>query len=235
MTDPIQSELKLVMDMLRDTADPAQLEGMARFGIETNQRLGISIPDLRRIARDIAPSHELALELWETGNQEARILASMVDIPEEARNEQLESWVKDFNSWDICDQVCDNLIEHTRFAWDKIHEWHAREEEFVKRAAYVLIACKAWHDRQADDQRFIDLFPLIKAGATDTRNFVRKAVNWAIRNIGKRNPALNRASIALSRELLEMDDRTARWIAGDALRELQSEKIQQRLKKSSRN
>jgi len=219
------------MNILRDAADPTALAGMARFAIATEGRLGISIYDLRRIAKGIPPSHALALQLWDTGLQEARLLASMLDVPAEASEEQLELWVKDFNSWDICDQVCDNLFQKTPFAWRKIDEWHTREEEFVKRAAYALIACKAWHDKGASDVQFTALFPILKAGATDPRNFVKKAVNWAIRNIGKRSLALNQAAIALSEELLLMDDKTTRWIARDALKELTSDKMQARLKK----
>jgi len=223
--------IKEVMNILHEAADPSALSGMARFAIVTQDRLGISIYDLRRIAASIPPSHTLALELWDTGNQEARLLASMLDIPAEATEDQLERWVADFNSWDICDQVCDNLFQKTPFAWRKISEWHTREAEFVKRAAYALIACKAWHDKQAPDAQFTALFPIIKAGAADPRNFVKKAVNWAIRNIGKRSLALNKAAIALSDELLLMDDKTARWIARDALREMTSDKMQARLRK----
>ena len=223
--------LNEVMNILGQAADPTALSGMARFAIATEGRLGISIYDLRRIAKSIPPSHALALDLWETGIQEARLLASMIDIPAEATEAQLEHWVADFNSWDICDQVCDNLFQHTPFAWQKITEWHTREEEFVKRAAFTLIACKAWHDKTAADEQFIALFPVIKADADDPRNFVKKAVNWALRNIGKRNLALNQAAIAFSEELLLMDDKTARWIARDALKEMQSEKKQARLSK----
>ena len=160
------SDLKEVMANLHEAADPAALAGMARFAIATEGRLGISIYDLRRIAKTIPPAHALALELWDTGIQEARLLASMLDVPAEATEDQLERWVADFNSWDICDQVCDNLFQKTPFAWRKISEWHTREEEFVKRAAYALIACKAWHDKDASDAQFTALFPLIKAGAT---------------------------------------------------------------------
>lgn len=224
-----------VIELLKSKTNPEKLAGMARFAIQTDQRLGLSIPDLRRMAKDIQPDHQLALELWESGIPEARILAAMIDIPEQATNDQLEAWVKDFNSWDICDQVCDNLFEHTRFVWDKIREWSIREEEFVKRAAYALLACLAWHDKEADNQQFIDTFSLIKAGATDPRNFVKKAVNWALRNIGKRNTVLNQAAIELAEDLLILGDKTASWIARDALRELHSEKIQQRLLKKSQN
>jgi 3-methyladenine DNA glycosylase AlkD len=220
-----------ILKILRTEADPASLSSMARFAIVTDGRLGISIPDLRRIAKTVPPSHALALDLWESGILDARLLASMIDVPSEATERQLEQWVMDFNSWDICDQVCDNLFEHTPFAWQKISDWHTREEEFVRRAAYALIACKAWHDKTASDQQFIELFPVIKAGAADPRNFVKKAVNWSLRNIGKRDLALNKAAITFSEKLLLMDDKTARWIALDALRELNSEKIQARLKK----
>jgi 3-methyladenine DNA glycosylase AlkD len=220
-----------VLNLLRATADPASLPGMARFAIVTEGRLGLSIYDLRRIAKTIPPSHTLALDLWESGILDARLLASMLDVPDEATEAQLERWVLDFNSWDICDQVCDNLIQHTRFAWQKISEWHTREQEFVKRAAYALIACKAWHDKTASDGQLIALFPIIRDGANDPRNFVKKAVNWALRNIAKRNLALNQAAIAFSEELLLMDDKTARWIARDALKEMQSEKMQARLRK----
>jgi 3-methyladenine DNA glycosylase AlkD len=224
-----------VLDLLRAQADPEQLADMARFAIQTDQRLGLSIYDLRRIAKDIPPDHQLALGLWKSCIPDARILASMIDVPEQATDEQLEDWVKDFNSWDICDQVCDNLFQHTRFAWDKVRQWSTREEEFVKRAAYALIACLAWHNIEASDQQFIDLFPLIEAGATDPRNFVKKAVNWALRNIGKRNLALNQAAIAQANELLTLGDKTANWIARDALRELQSEKIQKRVVEKPRS
>ena len=222
---------KEVLKILHEAADPSELAGMARFAIATEGRLGISIYGLRRIARSIPPAHALALELWDTGIQEARLLASMIDVPAEATDDQLERWAADFNSWDICDQVCDNLFQKTPFAWRKISEWHTRGEEFVKRAAYALIACKAWHDKAASDVQFTGLFPVIKTGASDPRNFVKKAVNWAIRNIGKRNLALNQAAIAFSEELLLMDDKTARWIARGALSEMQSDKMQARLRK----
>jgi 3-methyladenine DNA glycosylase AlkD len=218
-----------VLELLRSQAKPDQLAGMARFAIQTEQRLGLSIPDLRRLAKEVPHEHPLALELWQSGIPDARILASMIDVPEQATNEQLEAWAADFNSWDVCDQVCDNLFEHTPFAWDKVREWSTREEEFVKRAAFALLSCLAWHDMKASDQQFIAYFPIIKAESTDPRNFVKKAVNWALRNIGKRDLALNKAAIALAEELLTLGDKTAVWIARDALRELQSEKIQQRL------
>ena len=150
---------KEVLQILHEAADPGALAGMARFAIATQGRLGISIYDLRRIAKTIPPAHALALELWDTGIQEARLLASMLDVPAEATEDQLERWVINFNSWDICDQVCDNLFQKTPFAWRKISEWHTREQESLRRAAYALIACKAWHDKTASDEQFTALFP----------------------------------------------------------------------------
>jgi 3-methyladenine DNA glycosylase AlkD len=219
------------LNRLKEKANPDNLEGMARFGITIDHRLGVSVPDMRKLAKEFAQDHRLALDLWKTGIDEARILASMIDDPEQVTLKQGERWVKDFNSWDVCDQVCMNLFEKTPWAWQKIIEWAGREEEFVKRAAFSLMACLAWHDKKAPDENFIRLFSLLRRGANDERNFVRKAVNWALRNIGKRNIRLNRAAIHLAEEIGRIDSKTARWIASDAIRELQSNAVQQRLKK----
>ncbi len=225
------SSAESVVEKLREKAVPAQLEGMARYGMVTDQRMGVAIPEIRKIAKQSGKDHKLALELWKTEIAEARILASMVDEPEKVTEQQMEDWVKDFNSWDVCDQVCMNLFEKTPFARKKILDWSERREEYVKRAAFALIACLAWHDKNAEDGRFIGLFPVIKRSATDERNFVKKAVNWALRNIGKRNLELNRSAIEFAKELLDMDSKAARWIARDAIRELESEPVQKRLKK----
>jgi 3-methyladenine DNA glycosylase AlkD len=220
-----------VLAKLRAKARPDQLEGMSRYGMTIDRRLGVSVPDMRKIAKDCGKYHCLALSLWETGIPEARMVASMVDEPESLSEEQMEDWVKCFNSWDVCDQVCMNLFEKTPLAWRKITEWSERKEEFVKRASYTLIACLAWHDKKASDEQFIRLLPLIERGAIDERNYVKKAVNWALRNIGKRNQNLNKAAIEASRKIRELDSKDARWIASDAMRELQSEAVQRRLKK----
>jgi 3-methyladenine DNA glycosylase AlkD len=219
-----------VVHNLKAKARPDQLEGMARYGIVTEKRLGLSIPDLRKMAKEIGKDHDLALKLWKTEIQEARILAAMVDRPEDVTEKQMEEWVKDINSWDVCDQVSMNLFEKAPFARRKITEWSRREEEFVKRAAFSLIACLASHDKKAPDQDFIRLLPIIKSGATDERNFVKKAVNWALRNIGKRNPNLNKAAIEAARDIQQIDSKPARWIASDAIRELESEAVQKRLR-----
>ena len=204
---------------------------MARYGMAVEQRLGVSIPDLRKLAKELGQNHKLALKLWKTGIAEPKILASMIDDPNKLTEEQMEDWVKDIDSWDVCDQVCMNLFEKTPLARKKIIDWSSREEEFVKRTAFSLIACLAWHDKKASDEKLIELLPLIMRGATDERNFVKKAVNWSLRNIGKRNLNLNEAAINTAKEIQRLDSKAARWVASDALRELQSEAIQTRLKR----
>ena len=227
-------KLNHILEQLHTLADESNLPGMARFGIETSSgRLGISVPHLRMIAKETGKDHELALALWDTAIPEARILASMIDDPSRVTSSQMNAWVRDFNSWDICDQVCSNLFDKTPFAWEKIREWAMDDSEFIRRAGYAMIACLTVHDKSAPDESFTAFFPTITAGATDPRNFVRKAVNWAVRSIGKRNPALNKAAIALSEEILTIDNKTARWISRDALRELTSDKVQARLRKKA--
>ncbi len=225
------SSVEDILEKLKAKARPDQLEGMARFGIVSENRLGLSVPDMRKLAKETGKDHELALGLWKTGILDARIVAAMIDEPDKVTGSQMDDWVKYFNSWDVCDQVCMNLFEKTPFAWKKILDWSVREEEFVKRAAFALAACLAWHDKEAEDQKFIDLFPVIKNAAPDERNFVKKAVNWALRNIGKRNPDLNRAAIRVAGELRLIDSKAARWIASNAVKELQSDAVQKRLKK----
>jgi 3-methyladenine DNA glycosylase AlkD len=220
-----------ILNRLKKKAQPEQLNGMARYGIVVERRLGVSIPNLRKMAKQLGKDHKLALNLWKTGIPEAQTLSGMIDEPEKVTVKQMDDWVKDINSWDVCDQVCANLFEKTPLAWKKIHDWSKREEEFVKRAAYALIACLAWHDKGADDMKFIKLLPVIEFGATDERNFVKKAVNWALRNIGKRNHRLNKAAINTAKKIGCIDSNAARWIASDAARELNSEAVKKRLKK----
>ncbi len=223
-----------VMGELQSKAKAENVDGMARFAIVGDQRMGVSVPDMRKIARSAGKNHQLALDLWDTGVPEGMIVAGMIAEPDKLTEQQMEDWVVDINSWDICDQVCMNLFEKTPLAEKKIFEWSTREGEFVKRTSYALIACLAWHDKQAVDERFINYFPLIVAGSTDERNFVKKAVNWALRNIGKRNKNLNKEAIQLARHIHEIDSKSARWIASNALRELESEKIQLRLSKKGK-
>ena len=223
-----------VLSLLKEKAKPDQLEGIARYGMSVSCRLGVSIPDLRSTAKTLGKDHLLALDLWHTGFSEARILAAMVDEVVLVTEKQMEDWVRDFDSWDVCDQICMNLFEKSPFAWRKIHDWSMREEEYVKRAAFALIACLAWHDKKAEDERFTSIFPVLKNGATDERNFVKKAVNWALRNIGKRNKNLNVAALEFAKELRAMNSKSAQWIANDATRELESEAVRRRLEKPAK-
>jgi len=223
------ASVKDVLDRLQSKAHPEQLKGMAKYGIKIEKRLGVSVPDMRKLAKELGRDHKLALDLWRTGIAEARIVAGMIGDPDKLTEEQMEEWVKDIDSWDVCDQVCMNLFEKNRLVWKKIIDWSEREQEFVKRTAFSLIACLAWHDKKASDEKFMELLPVITRAATDERNFVKKAVNWALRNIGKRNLNLNRAAINAAKEIQRLDSKAARWIATDAIRELESDAIQSKL------
>ncbi len=227
------NNLDEVLQTLHNLADPSQLEGMARFGMTTRSRLGLSMPQLRGLAKKIGINHPLALELWQTGLAEARILAGMTADPRQLTPEQADAWVQDLDSWDVCDQLCMNLLERVPYRVERINQWAAQDAEFVRRAAFALIACLAWHDRQAPDSFFTGLFPLIEQAAADPRNYVRKAVSWALRNIGKRNRYLNEQAVQLAEQIGQQETRSARWIAADVLRELQDEKTRARLQKRS--
>lgn len=218
-----------VMARLESLADPEGRKGMARFGITTARALGIRVPELRRLAREIGPDHGLALELWTTRVHEARILASMVDEPSAVTETQMEAWVREFDSWDVCDQVCGNLFDKTPYAYEKAVAWSGREDEFVKRAGFALMAYLAVHDKEAEDGAFLAFLPWIEREAADGRNYVKKAVNWALRQIGKRNRPLNEAAIVAAKRVRSQGSPPARWIASDALRELESEAVQARV------
>jgi 3-methyladenine DNA glycosylase AlkD len=222
-------QFKELIKRLKSLANPRNVKGMARFGINPKNTLGVSIYVLRDMAKEIAKDHALALNLWESGIHEARILACYVDDPKKVTRKQMEKWAKEFDSWDVCDQVCSSLFDQTKFAYEKAVEWSRRKEEFVKRAGFTLMAALSVHDKEAKDKVFNNFFPIIKREATDGRNYVKKAVNWALRNIGKRNVALNKAAIKTAKEIKKIDSRTARWIASDALRELISPKVQKKL------
>jgi len=222
-------EYEEILTKLKSLSNPKAVAGMARFGINPKDTYGVSIPVLRKMAKQIGRNHLLAKKLWTLGIHEARILAGMIDPPEEVSEDQMEKWVKDFDSWDVCDQVCSNLFDKTKFAHKKAIEWSKRREEFVKRAGFVLMATLAVHDKEASDKEFLKFLPIIKREATDERNFVKKAVNWALRQIGKRNPSLNKMAIQTAKELQRTDSKSARWIASDAIRELTSEAVQKKL------
>ena len=219
-----------IINKLKRLSDPKAVDGMARYGINPNNTYGVSVPNLRKIAREAGNDHALAQQLWASGIHEARILASMVDDPKQVTEKQMDDWSDDFDSWDVCDQCCMNLFDKTGIAYRKAAEWSTREEEFGKRAAFALMACLAWHDKRATDEQYEPFFPIIKREANDIRNYVKKAVNWALRQIGKRNPALNARALATAREIQQINTRAARWIASDAIKELESQAVQERLK-----
>lgn len=220
-----------VIRKLQRLSDPRAVAGMARYGIKPTKAFGVSIPNLRAVAKEIGTDHELALELWRSGIHEARILASMIADPDRTTERLVDSWVKDFDSWDTCDQCCMNLFRHTGFAYAKAVEWSADDKEYVKRAGFVMMACLAAGDKKADNEKFLELLPIIQRDAGDSRNYVQKAVNWALRQIGKRNASLNRKAIETAEEIQKMSLRSAKWIASDALRELRSEEVQTRFKR----
>ncbi|MFA5355160.1 MAG: pantetheine-phosphate adenylyltransferase [Candidatus Paceibacterota bacterium] len=209
-----------IIKKLKSLADKKNKEGMARFGISPKNTLGISVPYLRGLAKQIGKNHELAIELWNSEIHEARLLAVFIADPCKLTEKEMESMAKDIDSWDICDQTCSCLFGDTPFAEKKIFEWTRRKREFVKRAGFVLMAVLAVHDKSAEDSFFERFFPIIKREAQDDRNFVRKAVNWALRQIGKRNRNLNKKAIKAGKNIYEMDSKSAKWIASNALAEL---------------
>ncbi len=218
-----------ILKKLRALSNPKAVEGMARFGINPKNTYGVSIPNLRKMAKETGVNHTLAQQLWKSDIRETRILASMIDDSEVVTEEQMERWVKDFNYWEICDQCCMNLFKYTEFAHQKCVKWSLNEREFVKRAGFVLMACLAVSDKKADDKQFERFLPIIKREAIDNRNYVKKAVNWALRQIGKRNLNLNKKAMETTKEIEKIDSRSAKWIASDAIRELTSQAVQKRL------
>jgi 3-methyladenine DNA glycosylase AlkD len=227
---PTDHTCEAILERLESLGDPKNVEGMARYGIRTSKAYGVSTPDIRRLAREIGKDHQLALALWRTGVHDARSLAALIDDPAKVTTRQMERWVRDFDTWAICDCTCGFLFDKTPYAWNKAIDWTARDEEYVKRAGFVLMAALAVHDKEAPDERFEAFFPYLVEHATDERNFVKKAVNWALRQIGKRNRRLNGLAVKVAKEVRKIDSRAARWIAADALRELTSDKVRQRLK-----
>jgi 3-methyladenine DNA glycosylase AlkD len=243
----IDERVNAILAELRAMGSEHDRAGMARYGINVEDSFGVSVYELRKVAKRLGADHALALALWATGNHEARLLACFVDDPAAVTGEQMERWAGDFDSWDICDQATTSLFDLTKHAWAKAAEWAKRDEEWVKRGGFALMAGLAVHDKGAADRAFEKLFPLIERGAFDERNFVKKAVNWALRNIGKRNLALCAGAITCAERIREVANRktggerageaavrAARWVAADALRELGSEKTVARLKNRRR-
>lgn len=222
-----------VLRELKRLANPKVRAKMAHFGVNVPKAYGISAPALHALARRIGKNHDLAEQLWTSGIHEARILATLIGEPEKVTSAQMERWVRDFDSWDVVDAACCYLYAHAAPAWSKVNEWSRRREEFQKRAAFSLAAYLSYKDKMAPDARFERFLRVIEREAWDERNFVRKAVNWALRNIGKRNLRLNRAAVRAAEEIRLQDSRSARWIAADALRELRSDAVQSRLRRKA--
>ena len=209
-----------VLTLLKRKGSKKNVDGMARYGIVAKKVFGVSVGTLRAHGKRIGKNHELAAALWATGWYEARMLAAFVDDPARVTAAQMDRWCRDFDNWAICDTICFHLFDHTSHAWSKVSAWAGKREEFVKRAAFALLASLSVHDKRAPDALYVRGLELIERAATDDRNFVKKAVNWALRSIGKRNPALHAAAVAVSRRLADSANAAARWVGKDALREL---------------
>ena len=210
-----------VTDLLKQSADASRLEGMRRYAIDTSKALGVTMPEIRKLGKAIKKDHALALELWKTGIRECQILASLVDDPKQVTPTQMDSWVADFNSWEVCDQTCGNLFVRTGYPFEKAFEYSLSEKEYIKRAGFVLMAEMQVHNKKVKDEELMLFFPVIEREAWDDRNFVKKAVNWALRQIGKRNKTLNKPAIECAKRIALQDTRSAKWIAKDAIAELE--------------
>jgi Predicted DNA alkylation repair enzyme len=229
----MNSQTNTILTALYSKANPKNVEGMARFGIKsTGKVLGISTPFLRSLKKSIGKNHDLALDLWQTDILEARILAAFIADPKLMKKTVINHWVRDFDNWAICDGVCLHCFRYTPFAHDLAIIWPKRKEEFIRRAGFTMMATLAVGDKKAKDRVFLRYLSLIKKYATDERNYVKKAVNWALRQIGKRNTKLNAAAIKMAKKIRKLDSPAAKWIAADALRELKSVSVQNRLKRN---
>lgn len=215
---------------IKATGSPRQREAMKRYNIPVERAVGIPVGVLQKKAKQVGKDHELALGLWKTGIYEARMLAAYVDDPAKVTSAQMDSWCRDFDSWAITDTVCFALFDRTQYAWGKVPKWARSREEFVKRAGFALLASLVAHDKEAPDAKFVKALPLVEKAAFDERLLVIKGVNWSLRCIGKRNKALNKAAVALAERLADEDDKSARWVGKDALRELRNPKLLARLK-----
>jgi 3-methyladenine DNA glycosylase AlkD len=218
-----------ILQRMERLGDPRNVAGMARYGIRSERAYGLSAATLRALAREIGRDHALAARLWAARAHEARLLAAFVEEPDRVTSAQMDRWAKDFDNWAICDGCCLHLFVRTRFARAKVREWSRRPEEFVKRAAFALVAVLTVHDETATDAFFRRCLALVEREAWDERNGVKKAVNWALRQIGKQSPSLNAAAIRSAEVIRRQATPSARWIASDALRELRSAAVQRRL------
>lgn len=214
------AELAEVLTSLHAQADPVYRQGLIRFAIPIDRALGVSMVKLKLLAKPLRGRHDLALALWEQGIYEARLLAALIDDPKQVSAQQMDRWAAQFDNWGDCDTACFALFDRTAHAWQKVDEWAVRDEEFVRRAAFATLASLTVHDKKATDEQFLARLPLIEAAADDARNFVKKAVNWALRSIGKRSARLHAQAIELAELLAAREEKSARWIGKDALREL---------------
>jgi 3-methyladenine DNA glycosylase AlkD len=226
---PSKEDVQAVLAWLKRTGTKSTRDGMARYAIPSDKAFGVPVGALRKYAKSLGPSHALAAALWDTGWYEARMLAAFVDEPESVTPAQMDRWCRDFDSWAICDTVCFHLFDRTPHAWRKVEQWCDRRDEFVKRAAFALLASLTVHDKRAGEEQFTQGLVLIERAATDERNFVKKSVNWALRCIGKRSSALNTAAVTVARRLADSPEAAARWVGKDALRELTSAAVVRRL------
>jgi len=208
-------------------------DGMARYGITAAKAYGVTVGDIRRLGKQLGPNHGVAVALWKTGVYEARMLAAFVGEPEKLTAAQMDEWCRDFDSWALCDTLCFGLFDRSPLAFDKVRTWARSREEFIKRAAFALLSCLALHGRGEGDAPYLGLLPLIEKAATDDRNFVKKAVNWALRSVGERSRALHAEALSMARRLAESTDATARWVGKDAVKGLQSPATLKRLTKKS--
>ena len=225
------NDVDTVVLKLKRLGTKAGRDGMARFAIPSDNAFGVSVGDIREVAKQLGRDHDLALELWETGLYEPRMLACFIDDPKQVTPTQLDRWCRDFDSWAICDTACFHLFDRTPHAWRKVEQWASRRDEFVKRAAFALLASLALHDKKTDDEPFLRCLPLVEREAGDERNFVKKGVNWALRAIGKRSRSLHAVAVVMSERLSKSDLAAARWVGKDALRELKGPVAMRRLAK----
>ena len=218
-----------VVAALKRLATKSTRDGMTRYAIPNDKAFGVSMSDIQKLAKTVGRNHELALALWETGWYESRMITAFIDEPERVTKSQMDRWCREFDNWAICDTLCFKLFDQTPHAWSKVVEWSSKEDEYVKRAAFALLASLAGHDKSATDKQFLDCLPLIERAATDERNFVKKGVSWALRGLGRRNARLNKAALELAERLANSSDKSSRWIGREAIRELKGRVVVKQL------
>lgn len=223
-----------VLTWLKRRGTRRNVEGLARYGIQARRPLGVPMGTLKSLSKRLGKDHALAADLWKSGWYEARLLAALVDDPQLVTRRQMDAWAAGFENWGDCDTVCFTLFDRAPFAWEKARQWATSPREFVKRAAFALMASLAGHDKAASDAQFLTLLPLIERGARDERNFVKKGVNWALRRIGERSLALNSAAVATAKRLARSEQASCRWVGKDALRQLASPPVRARLARRAR-